>query len=149
GIVSAIVLARHVRPAEFGAVAVGNVFVGLGSLVTGFGLAPPIVSNHVRDTTTLRALHWLALLVSLTVALGIVLGSRLVASYFADAQIGGILAVLSASIPLSAAAVVPTALLQRENRFAYLASTAVLSQLTGSALVVVLSLLGYGIWAAV
>jgi O-antigen/teichoic acid export membrane protein len=146
---SGVVVARHVLPAELGAVAIANLIVGLATLVTGFGFGQQIAAGHIRGLEELRASHWLVLAIASGLTLLLLLASHALASLFGDSTVASVLSLSATAILLSAAGVVPGAVMQQQGRFGALANVGIASQLAASTISIGVAVGGHGLWAPV
>lgn len=112
-----LVLARVLRPEDFGIVASATVMISLAQALADLGLGKALVQREgnveVAAATMLR----------LTAAIGVALTAMLlllapvIAGFFGDARVAPALRGLSPMLLLGALAAVPLALMQRELRF--------------------------------
>ncbi len=150
GLVSLAVIARWVGPEAYGVFALSWVIVGLVEIVV--SAAPVDTLAQRRD---LRAGHCNAsFLGSFAVALvawgAIAAGADSIAAWLGGGVLlAAILPARAASLPLSALASVPTALLMREQRFKALAGANVAAGLAASFAGIGAAVGGWGIWSLV
>jgi len=109
-----VVLARLAPPATFGAYAAASILVGVGGLFVDSGINAAIVHRQDRlreaaSTGFAANIVGAAGLAVLAAALGPVVGL-----FFDSREIGIAAAVMAGTLPLTAAAIVPGALLQRQ-----------------------------------
>ncbi|MCX5842177.1 MAG: oligosaccharide flippase family protein, partial [Deltaproteobacteria bacterium] len=147
--IGAVMLARLLRPSDFGLVAMVTAF-SIWVANFGFnGFTEYIIYRQEIDNDEVTSIYWLHVLIASLLTFGfIVFGYALVKIYHEPA-LGGIAAAMAASFVLCALSTTPFALLKRELKFAKVA----LAELSGVILSYVFAigaaLMGLGYWAAV
>ncbi|MCL4185656.1 MAG: oligosaccharide flippase family protein [Burkholderiaceae bacterium] len=150
GLIALAVIARWVGPEAYGVFALSWVVVGFAGIVV--SAAPTDTLVQRRD---LHAGHCNAsLLASLAMALAawllIAAGADALAAWLGGgAALAMILPVRAASLPLSALASVPTALLMREQRFKVLAGADAVAGVLGALVGIGAAIAGAGLWSLV
>lgn len=143
-------MARLLAPADFGLMALALAALNLLAYASQSGLAPALVQRPQLDVPTQRLAWTLALLLSLACAGLTALVAPLVAQAAGQPALGAVLQALALQLPLSAIALVATALLRRQLRFRALALIDALSYVLGYGLVGLLAAwAGLGVWALV
>jgi O-antigen/teichoic acid export membrane protein len=145
------VLARLVEPAAFGLVAMANVAIAFGQLLSEAGAGSAVVQRQKPITNTFISAAFM-----LSVGIGVVLfAAQAVLSSWLEAFFGmpglqPVLIALGLIFVIMGAGRVCEALLQREMQFAALMKINFAAQVLGyAAPAVVLALLGFGVWALV
>lgn len=111
------VMARLLAPAEFGVMAMAVVFTGFATLMGQLGIEAALVHARRVERHTLTAVFWLAVAANLVLAGGLDAVSGVVAGFYQQPRLVGIIVGVSLSLPLSALASVPRALLIRRLQF--------------------------------
>lgn len=151
-----IVLARILRPEDFGVVAAATVMISLAQVLADLGLGKALVQRDAADEATLARLAGTTL--RLTAAAGVLLtllllaGAPAVARFFDDARVAPALQALAPVLLLGGLAATPLALLQRALRFRALFAVRVAGGALPPLLSVPLALAlpeGQGWWALV
>lgn len=145
---SFIVLARLAPPATFGAYAAASILIGAGGLLTEGGMQSAVIQRRDRLQEA-ASTAFIANLVGGVVLAALAAGfAPIVGLFFHSGEVARAAAVLAATIPLNAIAIVPGALLQRRFSFRF----ALLGPLTAiayaSAAITTLAL-GFGLWGLV
>ncbi len=149
-VVVVVVLARLLRPMEFGVVSAALVVIGFSAIFSEIGLGPALVQRPDLETRHLQAAFSTSFLFGLVLAGMISGGAPLLADFLRIPQVAPVLRALAWLFPLNGLAVVPEALMRRQLRFRWLANLEVLSYGAGYGLVgTTLALLGFGVWALV
>ncbi len=148
-VISTVILARLMAPADFGVVAMVTTFslllVSLG--INGFTEA--IIQFEGVDRYTASNLFWLNLSVGLVLAIGFAATGPLLARFFRDDLVANAAIGLSAGIAISAASVIHLALLKRGMRFAATSSNDVVGRVVNTIASILLALRGWGYWALI
>jgi O-antigen/teichoic acid export membrane protein len=146
---AAAVLARLLTPREFGLVGMVLAITGLVGLFKELGLSTATVQRDIITQQQVSNLFWINVSVSgfLTlISFGL---APLIASFYHDPRVTGIMMVLSLTFLLTGSAVQHQALLSRQMRFRALAMIEVTSMLVGFTAACCLAKLGFGYWALV
>jgi O-antigen/teichoic acid export membrane protein len=146
---AAAVLARLLTPREFGLVGMVLAITGLVGLFKELGLSTATVQRDIITQQQVSNLFWINVSVSgfLTlISFGL---APLIASFYHDPRVTGIMMMLSLTFLLTGSAVQHQALLTRQMRFRALAIIEVTSMLLGFTSACCLAKLGFGYWALV
>lgn len=150
GLAALTVIARWVGPEVYGVFALSWVIVGLADIVVSAAPTDTLVQRRA-----LRAGHCNASFVgALALALAawglIAAGADTVAGWLGGgAALAAILPLRAATLPMNAAAAVPTALLMREQRFKAIAAAGAVAGVLASLAGIAAALAGAGIWSLV
>ena len=147
--ISTMVLARLLTPADYGLVSMVAVVVGFAALFKSFGLSEATVQRGAISHEQISALFWVNLGVSLALTVCMLAASPLVAAFYHQPELTAVTAALSASLLLNGVTVQHAALLQRHMRFGALAVLQVLSQAVVTGVSIALALAGFRYWALV
>ncbi|TCD15129.1 lipopolysaccharide biosynthesis protein [Oricola cellulosilytica] len=129
---SLAILARLLAPEDFGLVAMAatvTIFVGL---FTDLGLSAATVQRKEIDDGTVSALFYINLAAGVALMTITIAVAPLVAMFFGDPRVSGVVVALAAQIPLVAAGAQHGALLQRGMRWAAIQWTGISAQLAGA-----------------
>jgi PST family polysaccharide transporter len=148
-VATSLVLVRLLVPDDFGVAGMAMFFVGIGQLLADFGIGAALTQSRTTDRAALSTCFWLNLVVSASFALGLVVASPLIGTFYKRPDLVPVVMGLSLSLLVSGLLPVPTSLLARELRFAALARSQVLGTAIGSVAAIVTAWLGYGVWALV
>lgn len=149
-LVAAIIFAitsRYLSPTEFGLVAFATTLTLLASAVGPGGFGDALVQRESIDERHLNSVFWLCTVAGILLCAALVLISPLVAFWFGDDRLAGLLALLSLRIVFDMAAIVPNALLVRSMSFGRLALRTTIAAIISGAICLVLLSFGYGLWA--
>jgi O-antigen/teichoic acid export membrane protein len=144
------VLARALQPAEFGLVGTAMIVIAFSTVFSRLGIGPAIIQRRDIEPRHLATGFAASIALGLLTSLLVWLIAPEAARFFRMPELTSIIRVLAALFPINALAVVPSAMLQRELRFRWLANVDVASYTIGYGLVgVTLALAGWGVWALV
>ena len=148
-LVSTVVLARLLAPADFGLIAMVTAIVGVADLVREFGLSGAIVRLKQIDDATWAALYRFSFLLGLGTMAITAAVSPLVAALYGEPRLVGLTLALAPIVLLNSIAMPLQARLQRELRFGAIAMSDALSMAVGVAGAVIAAFLGAGVWSLV
>jgi O-antigen/teichoic acid export membrane protein len=146
---AAAVLARLLTPREFGLVGMVLAITGLVGLFKELGLSTATVQRDIVTQQQVSNLFWINVSVSGFLTVISFCLAPLIASFYHDPRVTGIMMVLSLTFLLTGSAVQHQALLTRQMRFRALAMIEVTSMLVGFTTACCLAKLGFAYWALV
>lgn len=145
------ILTRILNPEEIGLISYILGWLFLLAVIADLGLAEYIVYNHNAARLTELGIWWFQVLVSLLITS--VLIAFLLTGYInpdkTNAHAVLAMIVLAATLPISAAAKIPEALLRRQMDYKGLAIRSLVAISASSVIAIVLAIAGYGIWSLV
>ena len=144
-----ITLARLLTPSDYGLVTMASSFTAIGWLLATVGAAPAIVQRPTVSEGLLRSLATLGLVFGLALWLLLALGAGLIAGFFGEPAVRGVVIASAAIFPLASAGTVPEGLLQRDLRFGRMIAIDMVNLAVSSAGSVAMALHGYGVWSLV
>lgn len=148
-VLSLVVLARILTPADFGLVAMVSAVVGFVALFKDAGLAMATVQRKQINHAQISTLFWINMGISVALAGLLVAASPLVAVFYNEPRLTWVTAALGTGFFAGGLSVQHQALLRRQMRFSVLAGTEIISQIIGHTVAIVLALSGVGFWALV
>jgi len=146
---SMIVAARLLAPGDFGLLGMPQVFLGLVTMLSEFGLATAIIAQPSIDDEQVGQLNSLALLVGAGAVAVTCTAARPLGSFFDTPELPMVVAATSSVFVISGLRAVLGALLQKELKFRYVALAESAQALAGAVTMVVLSVWGFRYWALV
>ncbi|MEZ5726713.1 MAG: oligosaccharide flippase family protein [Burkholderiaceae bacterium] len=148
--VALVLVARLVGPHAYGVFALSWVVVGLLESIVTTAAVDTLVQRQALRAGHCNATFATSLALGASGWLGITVGAGVIAGWLdGGALLEWILPARAATLPISALAVVPQALLTRESRFGRLAGVESGASLAASFAGIGLALLGAGIWSLV
>jgi O-antigen/teichoic acid export membrane protein len=144
-----LLLARILAPADFGVVAIANVYVLVAQFFIFQGLGQAIIQFEDLDDEHLDTVFWINLAVGVFFLALTLLAAGLVQRWFAVPSLAAILRGLSPIFILAALSDVQNNLLTRHMQFRALALRTLGSYLAGGITGIVMALAGAGAWSLV
>ena len=148
-LVSTVVLARLLVPADFGLVAMVTAIVGVAELVREFGLSGAIVRLREIDPGMWAALYRFSFLLGLVTMALTAAVAPLIAALYGEPRLVPLTFALAPIVLLNSIAMPLQARLQRELRFGLIALSDALSMAVGVLGAIIAAALGAGVWSLV
>lgn len=148
-VVSTVILARLLMPADFGVVTMATTF---SLLLASFGLngfMDAVIQFEEMDQYTASNLFWLNSGVGLLLAIVFAAAGSLLARFYGNPLVRNVAAGLSIGIFIAALSVIHQALLKRAMRFGGTSANDVIGRVINTAVSILLALKGWGYWALV
>jgi len=146
---STIVVVRYISKSDYGLNAMLEAPLELLFLLSTFGLDTALVRSKKLDEAQIRSVFGWLLLVNGGLFLSYFFGGALLAAYFKEPRLDELAQVLAFIFLLVPLRVIPNALLDRELKFKLKATTELVASVITSIVMLVLAMLGFGIWALV
>jgi O-antigen/teichoic acid export membrane protein len=147
--VSLMVMARLLGPAEYGLVGMVTAFTGILVLFRDFGLSAAAVQRPTLTDEEASTLFWVNVLFGAGLALLAVAMAPAVAAFYHDPRLTKVTDAIAAGLLFNAAGVQHGAHLQRQMRFTTLAVLYTAGAIVSAAVGICLALAGFGYWALV
>ncbi len=148
-VVSTIILARLLTPADFGVVTMATT-LSLLLVSCGFnGFTEAIIQFEEVDRQTVSNLFWLNSGIGLALAVSLAATGSLLAKFYGNPLVADVCKGLSVGVFVAALSVVHLALLQRAMRFVGTSINDVTGRTVNTAFAIALALHGWGYWALV
>ena len=148
-LVSTVILARLLVPADFGLIAMVMAIVGVADLVREFGLSGAIVRLKSIDEGLWAALYRFSMLLGLVTMAATAAVAPLVAALYGEPRLVILTLALAPIVLLNSLAMPLQARLQRELRFGLIALSDMISMAVGVAGAVIAAANGAGVWSLV
>lgn len=148
-VVSTVMLARLLTPADFGVVAMVTTF---SLLLSSFGLngfTEAVIQFEEMDRDTASNLFWLNSAGGLVIAIGFIAAGLPLATFYRNPLVANVTIGLSLGILVAALSVVHLALLKRAMRFVGTSTNDVVGRAVNAAVAILLAVRGWGYWALV
>lgn len=147
GFATTATLARLLSPDDFGLFGMTYVAAEFAQILTAFGFGAAIVQRQVTSPQVLNTCFWFNIGIGIGVGLLLVACGPLLSTYFRRAEIMGLLLPLALNMLVSAAMVVPQAILTQRMQFADMIKAQTLGSLIAAAAAVGAALAGAGYWS--
>jgi len=148
-LVSLMILARLLGPADFGLVGMVTAFTGVLDLFRDFGLSAAAVQRRAVTDEQVSTLFWVNLAVGALLGVLALAMAHPLAAFYHETRLVAVTSFLGAGFVFNAAGVQHSAHLQRQMRFTALAVINTASLILGSAIGIAGAMGGYGYWALV
>lgn len=148
-VVSFVVLARLLSPADYGVAALANVFVVLLGFLASVGLAQALVQRREVEPADLDSAFWMSSVLGTIMALALAGLAWPIADAFDEPQLRPVLQGLAPIFIFVGAASAHQAVLQRRLAFDVLAKNGMAASLVATVIGVAFAFLGFGVWSLV
>jgi O-antigen/teichoic acid export membrane protein len=148
-VISSVILARLLTPADFGVVAMVTTFAMFLLGVGANGCNEAIIQSEKVDHFLASNLFWINLIVGLVLAAGFAAAGSLLARFYRNPLVTDVAIAMSPGILIASASVVHTSLLKRAMRFAGASTILVVGRALNTVVAIVLALMGWGYWSLV
>ncbi|MDW8104395.1 MAG: lipopolysaccharide biosynthesis protein [Armatimonadota bacterium] len=148
-LISSVILARLLLPEHFGLYNMSVIVVHAVQMLPDLGLGHALIAHRGDTRQVAHSLFLPVMLTASTAALLVCLLAPQVALVMKEPAVVPLLRALSLNIVVMAAASIPTALLQKAQRWRAQALTEFLPPLVSAGVMVTLAALGYGAWSIV
>lgn len=148
-VVSTVVLARLLTPADFGVVAMVTTFSMLLMSFGSNGFNEAVIQREEMNRFQASNLFWINSAVGLMLTIGFAAAGSLLARFYRDPLVARAVAGASVAIFIAATSVIHVALLKRAMRFSAVSVNDVIARAVYTAVAIVLALTGWGYWALV
>lgn len=147
--VSTIVLARLLSPADFGLVAMVTAVTGFVMLFKDAGLSMATVQREKITHSQISALFWINVAISIGLMILTACLAPIIAKFYNEPQLQGITFAIAATFIFGGLSVQHQALLKRQMQFRLLALIDIAAMLTGVAAAIIIGVLTRSYWALV
>jgi O-antigen/teichoic acid export membrane protein len=147
--VATVVLARQLRPADFGLVAMVTAVTGLGQAFADLGLSEATIQHTEISHEQVSTLFWINVAIGLGLMLITVSLGPVLAWFYKEPRLADITFLMSLTFLISGLRVQHDALLKRQMRYLSLAVRDVTSYLVAVPVAIILAWRGAGYWAIV
>lgn len=148
-LVTTVVLARTLAPADFGLMSMAMVVIGFLNVFRDLGTSSAIIQREEISDTLLSGIYWVNVIFGSLVMVTVFLCAPFVADFYGELRLVPLLKVLSASFLISSVGISHQALMERNLQFAKLAKAEVASTFIGAVVGISFALEGAGVWSLV
>lgn len=155
GIVTALqlvqlaVLARLLKPSDFGLMAMATVIIGFAQTYSDMGISAAIVHRQEVNRKHLSSLYWLNVISGIVVFALICVLSPLAVIFFHEPNLYKLLPIASLSFLISSFGVQFNCLLEMEMEFNLLAKQVIIASFAGAVIAISTAFMGFGVWSLV
>jgi PST family polysaccharide transporter len=148
-VVSTVILARLLTPADFGLVAMVTTFSMLLMSIGPTGLVEVVIQHDEMSRSQSSNLFWVNCAVGFFLTVAFAAAGSLLAKFYRDPLVARVAVGTAPSILVAAASTIHIGLLKRAMRFAAVSVNDVVGRVMNTAVAVLLALGGWGYWALV
>lgn len=144
-----LLVVRLLAPTDYGLLAMASVFVAFLTMFSEFGLGPAVVQRRDIDDLLLKRVFGVVLVVHVLLTLALVLAAPLIADFYREPRVAGVVRVLSLQFLISAFVVIPDAMLQRRMEFKNRSLLDFSATVINGVTTLGMAFAGAGVWALV
>ena len=148
-LLSTVIMARLLKPSDFGVVGMVTTFSLLLMSFGGNGFTEAILQCEKVDQYLASNLFWITVTVGSVLTVGFAASGSLLAKFYRYPLVAPVTVALSVTVLMAAAAVMHLALLRRAMRFSAVAANDLVARASNTLLSIVLAMNGWGHWALV
>ncbi|GAA3633393.1 lipopolysaccharide biosynthesis protein [Microbacterium awajiense] len=148
-LLSTMVLARMLEPADFGLVAMVMAIVGVADLVRDFGLTGAILQAKKLTAAQWQSLLWFSAGLGTVLMVLVAASAPLIALLYGERQLVVLTLAVAPTLLLNGLAMPLQAAVQRDLRFGTLAMIDIVAMAVGVVLSVAAAWMGWGVWSLV
>jgi O-antigen/teichoic acid export membrane protein len=147
--VSTIVVVRLLAPEDYGLIGMATVYLALVALINELGLGAAIITQRDLSEDQVRQINSVCVLLGLAGFLVSAAAAIPLSIFFRAPDLRAVITVMSLAYVISGFQTAPSALLQRELRFKFLAVTEGIQSILQALATVLLAIFGFKYWAIV
>jgi PST family polysaccharide transporter len=148
-LITTVILARLLKPSDFGLVGMAMVVTGFIALFKDLGTSAAIIQRKEVSVYLLSSIYWVNVAFGLLAAVTLYFLSPFIANFYNEPRIEPIMQVLSLNFLISGVSILHQAILEKNLLFKELAKLEIIATGVGSVVGIVLAFLGYGVWSLV
>ena len=149
-LVISIVMLRILQPADYGIIALANIFVNFGTRFSRMGIGPALIQRESINNDDIRASMTLSVFLGFFFALVLFLIAPFGGIFFKNNTIVTTIRVLSISLIIQGFFITSKSLLERDFQYKKIACVEILSRFLGRGVIALaLALMGFGLWSIV
>ncbi len=148
-LVTTIILARLLSPADFGLVGMAMVVIGFTGIFKDLGTSAAIIQRKELSEDLLSSIFWVNVGFGTLAMIILFFGAPLGGLFYQDHRVDAILRVLSLTFLISGPSILQQALLERSLSFHKLAKVEIGAVVCGAIVGIGLALTGFGVWSLV
>lgn len=144
-----VVLARLLTPADFGLAAMASVVVGFITLFKDLGTSAAVIQSRETTEELLSSVFWANVAFGVLSTIVIASAAPVAARYFHEPRVTALLRILSLSFAIASCSILQKALFERNLMFRATARAEVAGVIAGAVVGITQALRGAGVWALV
>lgn len=148
-IITLIILARLLEPAEFGLITSSVVVIGFLNIFKDLGIAAAIIQRQEVNDEFLSSIYWVVLSIGILMNILLYFSAHAIAEFYNASELTNILKVLSFTFPITSATIMHQTLLEKDLKFKQIAFYETAAVIVGSLSAIALAFMGFGVWSLV
>lgn len=149
GFAMGIILARMIAPEAYGLIAMAMVFIGITGVFIDGGFGAALIRKKEATASDYHTVFWFNLLAALAIYALLFFTAPLVARFFEQAELVGVIRWLGLNLVIGALATIQGIQLTKKLDFKALNVISLIATVLSGTLGVVLAFRGYGVWALI
>jgi len=142
-----VALARLLAPKDFGTIVIAMIFIQFLRLIKSAGVTGVIIQRHDINDVWLSTSFFVSIFVGAIFSLSVLFISPLIAEFFNDSSLVGVLHILSFVFIVESTALVHQVILQRKMSFKKVVFLELVGTFAYGVAAIVLAVLGYGVYS--
>lgn len=144
-----VMLARLLRPSDFGLLAMVVVFTNLAWVFVEFGLSSALIQKQDLTEEHIHSSFWFNLAMGLGLTVLFAASAPFIASFYESPRLLPIIIAIAPTFLIFSFGIIPTSLLTKSLRFKPLAISETVAFILGGSAAVTMAFLGLGVWSLV
>lgn len=143
------ILARLLKPDDFGVIAMIFVFTGFLKILRDFGLGASVIQKSNPTSKELDSLFWVTIGFGVFVTVVLIAFSSTIASFYELPKLSKLIKVISAAMFLGSVSIIPEALIKKNLDFKSLFFRNIGNLIISGSITILMAYYGYGVWALI
>ncbi len=143
------ILARLLKPEEFGIVAMIFVFTGFLKVIRDFGVGASVIQRTDPKKEELDSLFWFSVFLGLCVTIILIIFSSKIADFYNLPELENMIYVVSIAMFLGSISIIPEALLMKDLKFKSLFFRNSGNLILSGFITIIMALNGFGAWSLI
>lgn len=148
-IVMTVILSRLLTPAEYGIVAIANIFIAFFNILCDIGIGPAIIQYKDLSKYELEHIFSFTAYIGFLISFVFFISSWPIALYYGNEDLIPVCQILSFTILFNCLNIVPLNLHFQKKKFEMIATVTLSIQLTGAISAIILAFSGFGVFSLV
>lgn len=145
----ASILARLLKPEDFGVIAMIFVFTGFLKILRDFGLGASVIQKSKPSSKELDSLFWVTIGFGVFVTLLLIAFSDTIATFYELPKLSKLIKAISAAMFLGSVSIIPEALIKKDLDFKSLFFRNIGNLIISGTITILMAYYGYGVWALI
>jgi len=143
------ILARLLKPDDFGVIAMIFVFTGFLKILRDFGLGASVIQKTNPSSKELDSLFWVTIGFGVFVTLVLIAFSSTIASFYELPKLSKLIKVISVAMFLGSVSIIPESLIKKDLDFKSLFFRNIGNLIISGSVTILMAYYGYGVWALI